>query len=285
MAEYPAHWESDVVLSDGGTVRIRPIGAADERGLLGLYERLSDESLYLRFFSPVPAPTAAQLERLTTVDYDAHLALVAQLGDDIVAVARYDRTGPDAAEVAFSVQDDQQGRGLGTILLEHLAVIARSNGITTFTADTLPNNARMLNVFADAGWKAHRSFADGTVRVRFSIEPTTDSIAAIQVREQLAEAASTARILAPRSIAVIGASRRAGTIGHELFRNLLTYDFQGPVYPVNPTAPSVAGVRAYPTILDVPDDVDVALVVVPAEHVPAVVDECAQKNVYGLVII
>jgi acetyl coenzyme A synthetase (ADP forming)-like protein len=285
MAEYPAHWESDVVLSDGGTVRIRPIRPDDERRLLGLYERLSDESLYLRFFSPVPAPTAAHLERLTTVDYDAHMALVAQLGDDIVAVARYDRTDTDEAEVAFSVQDDQQGRGLGTLLLEHLAVVARSNGITTFSADTLPNNSRMLNVFADAGWKAHRSFADGTVRVRFSIEPTDDSIAAIQVREQRAEAASTARILAPRSIAVVGASRRAGTIGHELFRNLLAYDFQGPVYPVNPTSLSVAGVRAYASILDVPDTVDVALVVVPADLVPGVVEECAQKQVYGVVVI
>ena len=113
MAEYPVAWESDVVLSDGGTVRVRPIRPDDEARLLGLYERLSDESLYLRFFSPVPAPTAAHLERLTTVDYDQHMALVAQLGDDIVAVARYDRTGGDEAEVAFSVQDDQQGRGLG----------------------------------------------------------------------------------------------------------------------------------------------------------------------------
>jgi acetate---CoA ligase (ADP-forming) len=285
MAEYPVAWEHDVVLSDGGTVQVRPIRADDERRLLGLYERLSDESLYLRFFSPVPAPTAAQLERLTKVDYDEHMVLVAQLGDDIVAVARYDRVDEHEAEVAFSVQDDQQGRGLGTLLLEHLAVVARSMGITTFCADTLPNNARMLNVFADAGWVARRVYADGTVRVRFPIEPTDDSIAAIRTREQHAEAASTARLLSPRSIAVVGASRKAGTIGHELFRNLLRYDFQGPVYPINPTSTSVAGVRAYPSILDVPDTVDLALVVVPADTVPAVVDECAEKQVRGLVII
>jgi acetyl coenzyme A synthetase (ADP forming)-like protein len=284
-AEYPATWEGDVVLSDGGTVRVRPIRSDDEARLLGLYERLSDESMYLRFFSPVPAPTATHLERLTTVDYDAHMALVAQLGDDIVAVARYDRTGDHEAEVAFTVQDDQQGRGLGTLLLEYLAVVARSKGITTFVADTLPNNSRMLNVFADAGWPAQRAFVDGTVRVRFSIEPTDDSIAAIQAREQQAEGASTARLLAPRSIAVVGASRKPGTIGHELFRNLIAYDFQGPVYPVNPTSISVAGVRAYPTILDIPDSIDVALVVVPADAVPAVVDQCAQKRVHGLVII
>ena len=285
MAEYPSTWESDVVLSDGGTVRVRPIRPDDEARLVALYERLSDESLYLRFFSPVPAPTAAHLERLTKVDYDDHMALVAQLGADILAVARYDRTGDGEAEVAFTVQDDQQGRGLGTLLLEHLAVIARSKGIATFTADTLPNNVRMLNVFAAAGWSAQRRYAGGTVRVRFSIEPTVDSIAAIEAREQRAEAASMARLLSPRSIVVVGASRRSGTIGHELFRNLLGYDFQGPVYPVNPTTTSVAGVRAYPSVLDVPDTIDLALVVVPADTVPSVVDECAQKGVYGIVII
>src|SRR5262249_31741577 len=154
-----------------------------------------------------------------------------------------------------------------------LAVVARTNGVTTFAADTLPSNSRMLNVFSDAGWKVHRTFVDGTVRVRIPLEPTTDVIRAIQAREQHAEAASTERLLAPHSIAVVGASRRPGTIGHELFRNLLEYDFQGPVYPVNPTSLSVAGVRAYASVLDIPDDVDVALVVVPAEHVPGVVDE------------
>jgi acetyl coenzyme A synthetase (ADP forming)-like protein len=285
VPEYPAQWESDVVLADGGTVRIRPIRRDDEGRLLGLYERLSDESLYLRFFSPVPRPTAAQLERITSVDYRDHMALVALLGTEIVAVARYDRVGDHEAEVAFTVRDDQQGRGLGTLLLEHLAVVARSNGIDTFSADTLPNNVKMLNVFADAGWQGERRFEDGTVRVRFSIEPTASSIAVVEERERRAESASVARLLAPRSIAVIGASRKHGTIGNELFRNLLNYEFQGPVYPVHPEAGSVAGVRAYRSVLDVPDAVDLAVVVVPAPAVEHVVEECAQKRVRGLVII
>ena len=169
-----------------------------------------DETLYLRFFSPVPRPTAVQLERLTEVDYDSRMTLVALLGDEMVAVARYDRVGADEAEVAFVVQDDQQGRGLGTLLLEHLAVVARTNGITTFSADTLPNNMRMLNVFADAGWIAERRFVDGTVRVRFPIEPTVSSIAAIRHREHQAESASTARLLAPRrSRSLARAEKRA----------------------------------------------------------------------------
>lgn len=285
MSDYPEAWESDVVLADGGTVRIRPVRTDDAERLLALYERLSDESIYLRFFSPVPRPNAAQLERITNVDHDRHVVLVAELGDDIVAVARYDRVSEDEAEVAFTVQDDQQGRGLGTILLEHLAVVARSRGISTFSADTLPDNVRMLNVFADAGWKAERRFVDGTVHVRFSIEPTSESIARVEAREQQAEAASVSRLLSPASVAVVGASRRPGTIGHELLRNLLAYEFQGAVYPVNPAATSVAGVRAYASMADIPDPVDLAVVVVPAPAVPGVVADCADKGVHGLVVI
>jgi acetate---CoA ligase (ADP-forming) len=285
VAVYPQQWVSDVVLTDGGTVSVRPIRPDDEPRVAKLYERLSDESVYLRFFSPVPRPTAAQLEHITNVDYRDRMVLVAQLGDDIVAIARYDRTGDDEAEVAFTVSDEQQGRGLGTILLEHLAVVARASGIRTFAADTLPNNQKMLNVFADAGWTAERHFDEGTVRVRFSIEPTAHSVAAVEEREQRAEAASVARLLAPRSIAVVGASREPGTIGHEVFRNLVAFGFQGPTYPVNPSTRFVAGVRAYPTVVDIPDDVDVAIVVVPAGAVPDVVEQCAEKRVHGLVII
>ena len=138
--------------------------------MLRSYERLSDESIYLRFFSPVPRPTAVQLERLTSIDYHDRMVLVAELGDEIVAIARYDRCGDGEAEVAFTVDDDQQGRGLGTLLLEHLAVVARGNGIHVFIADTLADNMKMLNVFAAAGWVSERHFDTGTVRVRFNID-------------------------------------------------------------------------------------------------------------------
>ena len=285
VPDYPTQWESDVVLTDGGTVRIRPVRADDEPGVLALYERLSDESVYLRFFSPVPRPTAVQLERLTSIDYHDRMVLVAQLGDEIVAIARYDRSGDREAEVAFTVDDDQQGRGLATLLLEHLAVVARGNGIHVFVADTLADNTKMLNVFAAAGWVSERHFDTGTVRVRFNIDATAKSIDAVEDREHQAEGASIARLLSPRSIAVIGASRHPGSIGYELFRNLLAYGFEGPVYPVNPSSASVAGVRAYPSLLDVPDAVDLAVVVVPAAAVPAVVRDCAEKHVRGMVII
>jgi acetate---CoA ligase (ADP-forming) len=285
VSEYPAEWESDVVLADGGTARIRPCRPDDEPALLALYERLSDESIYLRFFSPVPRPTAVQLERITSIDYVDRMVLVAVLGGDMVAVARYDRVGPDEAEVAFAVADDQQRRGLATLLLEHLAGIARAHGIRTFSADTLPGNSKMLNVFTDAGWEATTRFDQGTVRVEFAIAPTKTSVGVVEARESHAESASIARLLAPRSIAVVGASRTPGKIGHELFRNLLAYGFEGPVYPVHPTSVSIAGVRAYASLSEVPDAVDLAIVVVAAPEVPGVVRECAEKGVRGLVII
>jgi acetyl coenzyme A synthetase (ADP forming)-like protein len=283
---YPSDWECDVALSDGGTVHVRAIRPDDDAALLALYERMSEESLYLRFFSPVPPPSARQLDRLATVDHRERVALIAELGGDIVAVARYDcfPTGHEA-EVAFIVDDKLQGRGIGTLLLEQLAAIGREEGITRFVATTLPQNRRMLDVFSDAGYTVTRTFSEGAVEVSFPIEVTEASLAVQQQREQHAEARSMGRLLAPTSIAVIGAGRRPNTIGHELFRNLLAGNFSGPVYPVNPSASSVASVRAYPSILDVPDQVDMAVITVPAADVLDVVEQCARKAVRGLVVI
>jgi len=281
-----SRWECDVVLSDGGTVHLRPIRSSDANAVLGLYSRLSEESLYLRFFSPVPAPTARQLEALTSLDYERRFALGAELGDELVAIGRFDRLADEtSAEVAFTVQDDQQGRGLGTVLLENLAGVARELGIRRFVASTLPNNVQMLRVFADAGFEGERHLDSGTMEVSFPIAPTADSIEAQRAREHVAESQSIARLLTPRSVAVVGASQRPGTIGHGVLRNLLAGEFTGPVYPINPTATAVAGVRAYPTIREVPDHVDLAVLVVPAGHVLGVVQDCVAKHVHGLVVI
>ena len=287
-SDYPAEWECDVVLTDGGTAHVRPIRPEDANALVALHARLSQETIYLRFFTPRPVLSAREVERFTQVDYDDRMGLIAELDDEMVAVARYDRNpGGDGteAEVAFTVDDAHQGRGLGTILLEHLAVIARAHGVTRFVADTLPQNRRMRDLFHAAGFQDAASFADGVVRVVFPIEPTETSEGAMHDRERSAAARSVERLLRPRSIAVIGAGRRRGTIGHEIFRNLLEGDFAGPVYPVHPTAAHVASVRAYPTVIDVPDDVELAVIVVPAAHVLEVVEQCAEKRVRGLVVI
>ena len=286
MAEYPAHWEADVLLSDGGTVHVRPITADDAERLTDLHARLSARTIHFRFFSPRPRLSARDVERFTVVDHDDRVALIALLGDHMIGVARYDRLpGTDEAEAAFVVEDAHQGRGLGTILLEHLAAAARERGVRRFVAETLPDNRKMLGVFRDAGWATSAKFADGVVRVEFDIEPTDESLAAQQERERRSDARSIQRLLAPRSIAVVGASTEPGAVGHQVLRNLLEGGFAGPVYPVHPTAPSVASVRAYASVLDVPDDIDLAVVVVPAEAVFDVVTDCATKRVQGLVVI
>lgn len=288
--EYPERWEWDAVLRDGGTVHVRPIRPTDGPAIQALHGRLSAETIYFRFFSPVTTLSSRMLERFVNVDYLDRLALVAVLGDDIIAVGRYERLPShagegDDAEVAFLVDDAHQGRGLGTLLLEQLAVFARAAGIARFVADTLPDNSRMLRVFHEAGFDDERTFADGVVRVVFPIRPTEASLARAQDREREATARSVRRLLSPRSVAVVGASRTAGTLGHQLVRNLLASGFNGPVYPVNPDATHVCSVRAYATVLDVPDRIDLALIAVRADLVPAVVEQCVRKHVGGLVVI
>ena len=198
------------------------------------------------------------------MDHHTRVALVAELGDRLVGVARYDREpGTDSAEVAFVVSDEHQGRGIGTVLLEHLAAAARERGITRFVAETLAHNRQMLGVFRAAGFAERTRIEGGVVHVELLIEPTDRARAAIEAREHRAEAASVARLLTPRSVAVIGASRNPDTVGHQVLRNLLAGGFAGPVYPVNPGAEHVASVKAYPTVLDIPGAVDLAVVAVP----------------------
>jgi acetyl coenzyme A synthetase (ADP forming)-like protein len=286
MTVVPTHWANDVVLADGGTVHVRPIQPGDARRLLAFHEHLSPESQYLRFFSAKPTLTAAELTRFTHVDNDDRVALIAELGDALIAVARYDRIGESpVAEVAFVVADEHHGRGIGTALLEHLASAARERGITRFMAETLPRNRPMLDVFRSAGFEETTRLGDGVIDVELAIEPTERSRAAIEEREHHAEARSIARLLSPRSVAVVGASRDPATVGHQVLRNLLAGGFDGLVYAVNPNADHVASIKSYPTILDVPDDVDLAVVAVPAAAVCEVIRQCGRKNVAGLVVL
>ncbi|MCU4183662.1 bifunctional GNAT family N-acetyltransferase/acetate--CoA ligase family protein [Acidiferrimicrobium sp. IK] len=287
---YPAQWEADVVLSDGSTMHVRPIRPDDAPRIEALHASLSPETIYFRFFTPVARLSPKMLERFTVVDYTDRLALVGVLGGKLIAVARYETLpapfdGGKEAEVAFLVSDEHQGRGIASLLLEHLAAAGRVNGITRFVADTLPENSRMLRVFHDAGFDDVRTFADGVVRVAFPIEPTETSLAAASARGQRAASRSVARLLSPTSVAVIGASTKAGTLGHVLLRSVLAADFNGPVYAVHPTATHVAAVPAYRSVLDVPDRIDLAVIIAPAEAVPQIAAECVRKHVAGLVVI
>lgn len=295
---YPRHWEADVIASDGGIVHLRPILPSDADRLLDFHARLSERTRYLRFFGPYPRIAPRDLQRFTVVDHRRRVAFVCLDGEDIIAVGRYEglpagggpgattaTAGVDSAEVAFAVRDDHQGRGLGSILLEHLAAAARENGLRRFEAEVLVENHLMVRVFRQAGYQVQREFEGGVLHLEFDVDPTEASLAVRDSREQRAEARSVHNLLHPRSVAVIGASGDPSKIGHAVFGNLLRADPAGPVYPVNPEARSVRGVRAYARVTDIPDEVDLAVVAVPAAGIDEVMDSCRAKGVRALVVI
>ena len=285
--DYPLHWEADVVLRDGATAHLRPITAEDADALQRFHVHQSPESIYLRFFAPMPRLSPRDLHHFTNVDHRDRVALIAVLGDDIVGVGRYDRldTGSDAAEVAFNISDAHQGRGISSVLLEHLAAAARENGIRQFVADVLPRNRKMLTVFREAGYELTSKFDDGYIEVRFTIDPTERSLAVMEAREHRAEARSMERLLNPSSVAVIGASRRTNTVGHKLLANLIAGGYSGRLHIVHHEADELLGRPTVRRLADVDGDVDLVLVAIPAEGVLDVVRECAEHGVRGMVVV
>ncbi|WP_189922472.1 GNAT family N-acetyltransferase [Kitasatospora xanthocidica] len=295
--DYPQHWEADILLRDGGTARIRPITPADAGRLVEFYEQVSDQSKYFRFFAPYPRLSAKDVRRFTHHDFVNRVGLAVVVRDHFIATVRYDRidaegrpsaTGTDA-EVAFLVQDAHQGRGVASALLEHIAAVAQERGIRRFQAEVLPENRKMVKVFTDAGYTQHRSFADGVVHLEFDLEQTDRSLAVMRAREHRAEARSVQRLLTPRSVAVIGASRTPQTVGRAILRDLLGTAPDGfPVHAVNRNAPpgtELDGVPVHRSILDIPGPVDLAVVAVPEGAVPAAVAECGAHGVQGLVVV
>ena len=285
--DYPTAWAVDAVLADGSTVHIRPIRPDDAPAHRLFFSRQSAESVYNRFFSPKKELNDAEVAHFTTVDYHDRMAFAAFLRDEMIGIGRYDRLATsDLAEVAFAVADDQQGRGIGSLLLEYLAAYAPGNGITRFCADTLAENHKMLEVFKTAGYRREsQSIESGVVHLSFEIEPTGTSMAAIERRAWVAGVHSIQRILEPTSVAVIGAGRDPFNIGHTVVRNLINAGFTGPVYPINPNAAAIGGVPCYPSVEAIPGTVDLAVIAVPAEQCLAAVDACAIKGVHGLVVI
>ncbi len=283
--DYPEHWEADVLLRDGRTAHLRPIVPEDAEGLVEFYSHVSEQSKYLRFFAPMPNLSDRDVQRFTNVDYRDRVAFVMTVAERIIAVGRYDVIESGRAEVAFLVQDAHQGRGIGQLLLEHLAQAGRERGVKRFVAEVLPDNRRMMQVFREQGYKVKGGWDEGVMHLEFDIDPTETAIGVIAAREHRSEAASIATFLNAKNVAVIGASRRSDTIGAALVRNLVLGDYAGRVYVVNPAADAVAGMPAYPTVGDIPGDVDVAIVAVPAEAVQDVVLDCAAKGVHGLIVI
>lgn len=331
--EYPAEWETHAVLRDGSTAEIRPIRPTDREALVRFHGQQSRESIYFRYFRYRPELSEAELDHFTRVDYRDRMAFVAMQGGELIAVARYETWGPGerssdsgdhpTAEVAFFVHDDHQGKGLGTLMLEYLAAAARHRGLVGFTATVLSENYRMLGVFRSAGFDVSTRFADGAIEVELGIEVTSQASSAIADRHRLATARSVARILEARTVAVIGASREPGAVGHELVRHLLDGGGRDGdeivVLAVNPATTEILGRPCFPTVAEAARSVadrgdgeggggdggrdegagegadeaqgphrgaiDLAVIAVQADLVPDIVRQCVDVGVAGLLIV
>ncbi len=301
-SEYPTHWEADVVLRDGGVVHLRPIQPADAPAVARLHDGQSEESIYLRFFAFLERLTPTELAWFTTVDHRDRVCLVATLGDDIVGIGRYDvvnfeltlpqqNNNPEknnsqgqnisaeairTADIALNISDAHHGRGIGSVLLEHLTAAARERGIQKFTADTLPENDKMLSVFRDAGYLVQQHEDDGIVQVSFELSPTQASDRVRQSREQRAEARSMRALLYPESVVVLGVTSDPDSLGQRVLRQLRAAGFTGSISQVAPGQAWTG--RA-----------ELAIVVSPAAPFEpwdlALVRDCAAAGVRGLVVL
>ncbi|MDX6383889.1 MAG: hypothetical protein QOK48_1462 [Blastocatellia bacterium] len=286
MLNNPPHRNGNVVLRDGSTVRVRRMLPTDDTALLGLFTSLSDESLWLRFFGPTKgAALAAEAHRETNLDRTFGLLALSGPEERVVGHAFYAALDEHRAEVAFTIANDYQGRGLGTILLGQLAEVAETNNIQMFEAEVVAANHAMLHVFRESGFPIEVTAEAGQLHVTFPTSFTREAIENFERRETLAAVNALKLFFNPRAVAVVGASRQRGTIGGEIFHNLLSFGFNGPVYPVNPTAAVVQSVPAYASVEAIPGPVDLAIIVVPSEKVIEVAAGCGRKGVKALVVI
>ena len=281
------------LLTDGTTIEIRAARPDDFDAVRDMHAKMSPDNLYLRFFSMSPLVAEQEARRICRAPAPDHAALLAMLDGELVGCGTYEQAGAGSlsAEVAFTVADDMQNRGVGMLLLEHLVSLGRGRGFRAFTAETLNENARMLRVFADAGLQAQRSLVDGVYDFRFPL-PADEADATlgtyrdtVAVREQSADVASIRHALIPASVAVIGASRRTGSVGRVILRNIITGGFHGPVYPVNPGAAELDGIPCLPSAAALPEDVNLAVIAVPAAAVLGVAEECGQRGVKVLAVV
>ena len=282
---------SYALLSDGSTVEIRPARPQDADDIRRMHQQMSPDNAYFRFFSFSPQAPEREAQRLARPEGPDHAALLARLDGTLIGVASYEPTQrPGVAEIAFAVSDEMHGRGVATLLLEHLVSLARQRRLTAFAAETLPENLAMQRVFADAGLPVERQFANGVIELTMPL-PGHDGgrldhyLDAVAGRASTADVASLRHLLQPASVAVIGASRRRGSIGREILHNIVAAGFAGPVYPVNPHGRSMEGLACLASAANLPSGVDLAVIAVPAPAVPAVAAECGRRGVHALIVI
>ncbi|MEP7023257.1 MAG: GNAT family N-acetyltransferase, partial [Actinomycetota bacterium] len=280
------------LLTDGATAQIRAAAPDDYEAVRSMHAGMSPENLYLRFFSLNANAAEQEARRLCRAASPDHAALLACVAGTVVGAASYECSAvPGSAEVAFAVSDGMHGRGVATLLLDHLVSLARSRHLRTFTADTLGENSAMLRVFADAGLAVRRRVTHGVVELSIAIprqaalDQDSTYLEAVAQREQRAGVASLIPLLRPRSVAVVGVGRKPGSIGRMILRNIRAAGFTGPVYAVNPGASEIDGLPCFPSVAALPEPADLAVLAVPAAAVPAAAQACGSRGTKALVVI
>jgi acetyl coenzyme A synthetase (ADP forming)-like protein len=283
-------YRSTVTLNDGSIIELRPISEEDETKVLELFNRISPASVYLTFHRYLDQMSKEEAKYFCSVDYENSFAFVAvtkkNTKEKIVATGRYRRLPKrEAANVTLLIEDEYQKKGVGPHILKQLGSVAGKKGMLYLEAEVLEENRDMVQMFIESGFRKAEEIEPGIVRMLSPVAKTPGAIERYAEFEKIITIESLKAFLKPRSIAVIGASRRPNTIGNKLFHNLLIQNFSGVVYPVNPGSSSVASVKAYPTVLDIPGDIDLAVIMVPAAHVKDVIEQCGRKGVKGAIII
>jgi acyl-CoA synthetase (NDP forming)/RimJ/RimL family protein N-acetyltransferase len=287
----PPEARTYALLADGSTIEIRHSRPEDADAVREMHANLSPDNSYFRFFNLSSRAPDREAQRVCRPRGPDHVALLALLSGKLVGVASYEATEkPGRAEIAFAVADDMHRRGVATLLLEHLVSLARQRNLTAFEAETLPDNYAMQRVFIDAGLSVHKHLSDGVIELTFPL-PAGDGagldsyLDAVAVRASRAEVASLRHLFQPASIAVVGAGRNRGGVGREILHNVVTADFAGPVYAVNPRADSMEGIPCLKSALDLPESVDIAVIAVPPAQVAEAAARCGRRGVRNLIVI
>jgi acetyl coenzyme A synthetase (ADP forming)-like protein len=290
-SNYPSQYEAEVLLKDGSRILLRPIKREDAGRWLTFFQRLNKEQTqYLHFHRLTERIDPEDAQRFCTVDYYNTFAFIAEVmkeqGKDIVAMGRYYRLpSKHSARVTLAVADAYRGKGIGTRLIEWLSKVARENDITVFEGDVFSEDERIMKILRDYGFRLISEPRDGVYHVTIPLTYSQRVARREAERERISTIQSIRRILCPRSVAVIGASRQPGSVGQIVFKSIIEHGFAGVVHPVNPNADQVASVKAYPSVLDIPGEIDLAVIVVPAQFVPRVADECGQKGVRAIIVL
>ncbi|MFJ9744285.1 bifunctional acetate--CoA ligase family protein/GNAT family N-acetyltransferase [Streptomyces chartreusis] len=274
------------LLADGTTVCIRPVRRDDHEQVQGLFEEMSLENLRLRFFAASRRSAQMAADRVCAEPHPGYRALLAETGGRVIGLAEYDSGGSgESAEISIAVADGLHHRGVGTLLVEHLVSAARAEGVTTFTADALSENHEVLKLFADLGLRTARRFEGPEVRCTIALDRSDTYLTAVEERGRTADVISLEPLLRPRTVAVVGAGRKPGSVGRAILHQLHAGGYTGRLFAVNPRASSILGVPCHPSVSALPRTPDLAVLALPAGAIPATAEECGKAGVRALLVV